>query len=382
MRYRFTVISIVAVALVAAAIVFSLNRGNEPRSERSQNELFPGGLGVVGAFTATARAGGGATIDPTALVTPSTTVHAIPTSTAVTGSTPTSAAPTLRLSSEQVAPGGLISVDVSGAAPGESFELAMSELPVGSGTTDSSGSSTVEVVAPRDLSPQTVDLTFTGAESGQGAISITISVNAPLVKAEPSASGSSGSVLVSADNFVPGEAITISVSGQTVASGIADGDGGFSVTTGLPESLLGSGANQTISADGSDGSIAMAPIDLSREALTQPTSTALSGDLGEGSGPPGQESLEPAPEPESEQRDDAGGTSLSNLPAWIYFAAGTVVGWLALLTVWVIRIDRSRDRWIAALEKETRKAGGQPSSRRIIDTADEGRDRDSSHPAA
>lgn len=373
MRYRLTVISIVAVALVAAAVVFGLNRNDDSLPERSQTELFPDGLGVVGAVTATARAGGGATIDPTALVTPSSTVEtAAPTGTAVSENTATPVPPTLRLSSDEVAPGGLVSVEISGASPDENFDLAMGTTPVGNGMADSSGNAMIEVIAPRDLPPQTIELTFTGAQSSSSAVSITISNDAPMVNVDSAQSDNGESVSIAADNFSPGESITIRISGQPIASGIADNEGSFSVTTGVPESLAANNDAQTLSAEGNGGSVAMTRVNLSQGAAVQPTATALAGDSGQdaGSVPPRQENGmgEPDAGPADEQDSDGGDVSLSNLPAWIYFAAGVLVGWLALLTLWVMRLDRSRDRWVAAMVSEIRRADEGSTSKRIAGT--------------
>lgn len=354
LRYRLTVISVVVAALVAAAVVVGLNRDEDRTPEREPNDLFSGGLGIVGALTATARAGGGGAIDPTALVTPSTMADSSPTPSPTTGPTATESPEntghiSIEVPDDDIAPGELISIEISGAAPDESLDLAISEGgSTISGVADSNGNALIQVRVPENASGQTIEIALQGSLSGAASTEITVSSIAPLVSVDPSEPAAGESVEITVENFSPGEQITITISGQPVASGVAGSDGSLRITTGIPGLPQSENGSHMVSVEGSTGTAAMTDIAPSQPQTTAPTATTAQS-------PSAQE--QPADASET-SADDNGENLLSGMPAWVYFAAGVLVGWLLLLTVWVIRIDRSRERVVASMIAEMKKFDG------------------------
>jgi hypothetical protein len=88
MRYRLTIVIVILATSGVAAAVLTLTTGENPSIERDQGQtdIFSPGLGIMAAFTATAKAGG-ATLDPTALVTPTIDSAAVSTVGAVVSDT-------------------------------------------------------------------------------------------------------------------------------------------------------------------------------------------------------------------------------------------------------------------------------------------------------
>ncbi len=349
--------------LGTAALVIALSQSDDSRPERGQNNLYSDGLGVVAAFTATARAGGGVTIDPTALATPNSTRIA-PTEPMIPDESemPVSS-PSVRVQQDEVAPGGSMLVSISGAAPNESFDIALKTVGnVASGETDAAGEATALVNVPNETAPQKTELEFTGSTSGPSSVEITISADAPVVSADPADVRGGETVEITAQNFEPGESITVELSGHPVASGIAGNDGNLSANTALPELQRDQAETLVLSAEGSTGSLAVAPVNVSEGAIAVPSATepVSSGDSNESS--PNVQDGEQMADDHAINDLQESSISLSDLPRWLYFAAGAVVGWLAVLTLWVMRLDRHRDRWVAAVIDDRKSLSQGPES--------------------
>ncbi len=350
MRYRLTVISVVVAAL-AAALVFALNRSDDSSVERGQPELFPeGSLGIVAAFTATARAGGAA-LDPTALATPSSTsVPSISTPLPETTSAPAAettdsgpaetpaTSPVLKLSSDEATAGEQISVEMSGAVPGESFEITVggTTVEVPSSTADSVGTFTIEITISEGVTGDSLELVLVGSESGVTATTINISSEKPTVGVSPEDPEPGESITLSADGFEPGEAVTITVSGEEIGSGIAGQDGSFSMTTGLPELPESADGSQTLSVESAAGSTATTE-------FSAPAGSAGSGSSGTADEPIGAAGDGKNPINSIGQPENDSPVADDPIPAWLYMVIGTIAGWILVLTVWVYRLDRDRE---------------------------------------
>ncbi len=336
MRYRLTIITVIATAVAAAALVIALNRSDGESPELSQPDLFPDGLGLVAAFTATAEAGGAA-LDPTALATPTSTSTA-PDRQPTVGSSVgpgSNESPVVQVSSENAKAGEQLSAEVSGAVPGESFEVTVNGTPVEASvaSTDSAGNATFEITLPQGVSGDSVELTVVGSESGETTVQISVSAGEPSIAVRPEDPEPGESITVNAEGFKPGEAVTISVAGEEIGSGIAGQDGSFSMTTGLPDGGQESGS-QPISVEGDAGSVASTE-------LTQPGSAGPAGSGGPSSGAPtggSEQSTGGSATPQDEPA--ATGTVI---PTWVYVVVGAMAGWLAVLTLWVYRLDRDRE---------------------------------------
>lgn len=342
MRYRLTVISVFAAALVAAALVFALNGSDGTPPERTQPELFPDGLGIVAAFTATAQAGGAA-LDPTAIATPTSTSTApeptpTPQPTVATAVPGTPGRPAVKLSSDTAEPGDGITVDVSGAVPGESFEITVGGTPVDASSlpVDATGNTKIEITVPTGVSGDSVEVMLVGSQSGANSTTISVSDGAPNIAVMPEQPGPGESITVSAEGFEPGEAVTISVAGEQVGSGFADQDGNFSMTTGLPELPTAASGPQPLSVNGDAGSVASTD-------FTVPGQPAPSGSPGSRGAPVGGSGAgEGAPgSGESPQSELSAGVGA--MPTWVYIVIGAMAGWTGILTLWVYRLDRDRD---------------------------------------
>ncbi len=364
MRYRLTVVSVFAAALAGAALLFILTRGEDSPPEHNQTELFPDGLGIVAGFTATARAGGAA-LDPTAFASPTSTSTA-PRSTTSPGDTPLpetgdAPIPVVSLSEREVMPGDTVTVQVSGASPGESFELTLgTSSVVASSIAGADGRIEIEVTVPEGLAAGSMELAYEGATSGTGSIAISVSASdsAPSMVIDPEDPAPGDSITISAENFEPGEPVTVRMSGEIVASGIAGSDGSFSVTTGLPSSTEAPGTDggpQQVSVEGRTGTVADGEINPEGPVSAQPTATKTSGSAvgGPQDGSKDARQGDPSLGGDSDEEPSSGADSSgSGLPAWLYLAIGVAAGWLGVLTLWVIHLDGSRDRQVAVLVKE------------------------------
>lgn len=349
MRYRLTAISVVVVALAAASLVFVLNRSDSPSSELTQPDLFPeGGLGLVGAFTATAEAGGAA-LDPTALAQPTSTSSALLSTPAPTDSTASAAtvasSPVLSLSSDSAQTGDQLTVEISGAVPGEAFEISVAgiAIEVSSATADATGSLKIEITVPAGASGESAELVALGSISGANSTMISISNGSASVAVNPEQPEPGESLTVSAEGFEPGEAVTVSVAGEEVGSGIAGQDGSFSMTTGLPELPESESTMQTLSVEGENGSAASAE-------FIPPVQVGGSGPTGNGGQTAGvTDGGSEQPPITDGQPDSTGGTDDGFLPTWVYIVIGAMIGWIGILTVWVYRLDRDRESQITFL---------------------------------
>ena len=395
MRYRLTIIAVVVAAIGAAVVMLILTTGEDPSVERdaTSSDVFSPELGIVAAFTATARAGGGA-LDPTALVTPTTVLAAaspvIPDPTSTKEPEPDrKPEPQLSAPTNPVSAGQSISVRLTGAAPGEQFDnLIKGESAVVSGIADETGSAVIALTVPIDIPAGTAVISFSGESSGSTSISIQISVVSPSITLSPDSPAAGDSITVVVEGLTPAEAVTVRISGELVGSAISGSDGSFSITTRVPE--LESGEH-TVSLEDESGEIATAKLMVaagSESGSANPTTTPVAtGAIGDGS-----EQTGPDPSSETDERqtggavqetpgndqsqgdqpsevgdqaagadiDSATGPDGSGLPPWLYVIIGVFTGWLGLLTVWVIRLDRSRDRRIDALTQGiTRLVGSE-----------------------
>ena len=379
MRYRLTVVTVIVAAIVAAAVLIALPKEEDPPIERDQNQtkLVPPELGIVGAITATAEAGGTA-LDPTALVTPTTLVDD-PSST----STPTTPqgerpGPLLSTVSGLVAAGDTISIQLTGAAPTELFEILINgESVLASGSADATGSAVIAGTIPDGLPAGTVAISFSGEISGSTAISIEISVAAPVMTISPDLPAVGDLITISAEGLSPGEAVMIRASGQLIASATTGVDGSFSVTAELPDLEEG---EHSVLMEGEFGETATTDLTVVAPlapAIAEPTATssasgagaadlnpdetgnASGGEPGSPGGPDQPSQVDQsgdAGEPvKDEDIDPAVASADSGLPNWLYVVIGVFAGWLGLLTVWVIRLDRSKDSGNRALALEIAK---------------------------
>lgn len=347
MRYRLTIISVIATALAAAGLVFALNQGESSAPELTQPELFPeGGLGLVGAFTATAEARGGA-LDPTSLARPTSTARPddatpVPDPTVSGSSQPaTGSSPQINLSPGQASPGDQVTVSITGAESGESFEITIDGVPVETSprSVDSSGNVQIQIKVPEGLSGDSVELVATGSASGSNSTQISITGNHARVSVDPEQPQADESITVSAEGFKAGESVTISVSGEEIGSGFAGQDGTFSMTTGLPELPAAQDEPQTLSIDGAQGSSA-------NTDFVAPRQSAGPGSSGTGNNPEsGQQSAGESTGPGDGAGNSAEAKSPTTgaVPTWVYVLIGVMAGWLGILTVWVYRLDRDRE---------------------------------------
>lgn len=387
MRYRLTIVAVIVAAIGATVALLTLTTGDDPAVERdaTSSDVFSPELGIVAAFTATARAGGAA-LDPTALVTPTTELAAAspvisePTGTNEPEPNP-KPEPLLSAPTNPVSAGQSISVRLTGAAPGEQFDILIEgESSVVSGIADETGTAVIALTVPIGTPAGTAVISFSGESSGSTSISIQISVGSPSITLSPDSPAAGDSLTVDAEGLSLVEVITVRISGELVGSAISGSDGSFSITTRLPE--LESGEHNVSLEDGS-GEIATAKLMItadSESGSANPTATPVAtGAIGDGSEPTSTD-----PNSETDERQDGGqgqqppgndqsrgdqppdagdqaaggdadsviGLDGSALSPWLYVIIGVFTGWLGLLTVWVIQIDRSRDRRIDALTDE------------------------------
>ncbi len=332
MRYRLTVVSVIAAALAAAGLVFALSQNDDGPSERSQPELFSEGLGLVGAFTATAEAGGAA-LDPTAIATPGATSSGPdPASTSERddqGADGNATSPEgAQLSTAVSAEGDRVTIELTGAAPGEAFQVTVDGSPVEApgATADSSGTAVFELSIPGG-SGNSFELVVTGPELGARSTRIDLPVTQPGIVVNPEMPEPGQSVTIDADGFQPGEKLTITFGGEDLASGIAGQDGSFSMTTGLPDLPVPSSGMDGLRVEGDRGS--MATTDFSVPA--NPSAGGPPESVGGGQ----SATVSETPEQEPVVAD--------SIPSWIYIAIGAIAAWLAILTLWVYRLDRDRE---------------------------------------
>jgi hypothetical protein len=361
----------IVAGLAAGAVVFAISQGDDPTTEPDQppTEFFSGGLGIVAAITATAEAGGVA-LDPTALVSP--TVLADEVSASAIAVPPTSAPaptqrpnPTLSTAAGPVSPGETISIRVDGAAPNDQFEISINGEPVSTSgnpteTADPNGTANVLITVPESTSTGTIEIVFSGGQSGTATTSLEISVTAPLVTVDPQSPVAGESVTVSADELTPGMMVTVRIGGQMVGSAVSGNDGSFSITTRVPE--LEQGAH-SISLEGQSGQLASSELTIAPDTpvvggIAQPTASpqvtgqqANGADSQDGTNSENQQSAD-STGPGADDGSSTSNSLASELPIWLYLVIGAVAGWLGLLTIWVVRLDRRRDSHVDALVQE------------------------------
>ena len=362
--YRISIVVAIAVLVALAAFQFGRTRSNEAETEDGGESEFYSELGIVGAITATARAGGA--LDPTALVTPTSEPTATvgselqPTSTPVEP-TPVPLPPQLRVSSDEVAPGETFDLDVDGAEPGELFEVTMNGgAPLATATADENGSAKIELTVPEDEEPGNASVRFSGAESASTSVPITVYLDIPEALVEPRESPAGESVTVSGRKFEPSESVSISVDGELIGSAIAGSDGSLSVTTQLPEEL--EEGEHDVELEGSLGSRASAPVNIVPEPLTG-AGADVTATIGPVQSPPagtpaattGAPTAAASPSPVAttdpttlagqsgaipESSDGLGGPTDDgglSFETWVYVAMAALSGWLLALTLLIIR---------------------------------------------
>ena len=339
MRTRLFILLLVVAGIAGAAVLVVMFASNSvaPQRDRPTTDIYSDGVGLIGAMTATAEALG-TSLDPTALAESSV----VPIAGAVTPvapvPTPTPRIPVLATRGE-ARPGGSMTISITGTAPGETFQLLINGSPVSSPrTADATGTAVVEIQLQNDIAAGNADLAFTGQQSGTVSISFTVTVPEPQVSIKPEQVSGGSAVTLTAEDFRPSETITVTIDGQVIGSAVSAQDGSFSITTKVPE--LQDGQHQ-VKFEGDAGS------DLTQQ-MEFKTAPAGTGQGGTGTGTGGPSS------PGGDAVTDGGtGNGNSGVPSWLYFAAGAFTAWLAVLTLWVIRIDRSRavtgDRMLARL---------------------------------
>ncbi len=328
MRTRLLILLVVVAAIAGAAVLVVMFASDSiaPQRERSSTDIYSDGVGLIGALTATAEALG-TSLDPTALASSSVVPIAGDVTPLAPVPTPTPRIPVLSTSGEAL-PGANMTVAITGAAPGESFQLLLNGQPLSSShASDHSGAAVVEIELPNNLSAGNSNLTFAGQQSGTVSISISITVQEPQVNIRPEDIAGGSTVTLDATDFRPSETITVTIDGEAIGSAVSADDGSFSITTQVPDLPDGQHA---VKFEGDAGSELTQQMEF-KAALAG----AGQGGAGAGSGKPdGTGSDAPA-------GGDAGIDS-AGIPSRLYFAAGAFTAWLAVLTLWVIRIDRTR----------------------------------------
>jgi hypothetical protein len=158
------------------------------------------------------------------------------------------------MASGPVSAGQPVSIELTGAAPAERFEILINGMSVlAAGTVDETGSAAFSVAIPEGLPDDMVEISFSGEISGTTSLPIHISRPAPVVTISPESPPAGGSITVSVKGFGPGETITIRISGKIVGSAVTRGNGSFSITTRLPELEQG---EYDVSLEGGSGEIA------------------------------------------------------------------------------------------------------------------------------
>ena len=339
MQYRITITLVVAIVITGAVLLLTLNNRQGASTEpggSSRTEL-PGELGIVAAMTATAVTRQ-ASLDPTAITSPDILETHVP----AVGSTPTPESGSLpglvlTLSNSTLTPGSSFSLEITGAHPGESFNVSLAGTTLfASGVADQTGAASIEAAFPPNTPPGEYSLAVSGSESAPASISITISQSGPAVSISPEKPAGGETVRIDGSGFAPSEMVSARVEDEPVGSAVAGSDGAFSISTRLPELEAG---DQSLFLEGSSGSSASVQMNTAGSVGAGARPVAAATPITD----PGDTDSEDKPfEPIELQEPPAEESPLS--PGWVYAAAGAVAAWLAVLTVWVYRLDRSRDR--------------------------------------
>jgi hypothetical protein len=173
----------------------------------------------------------------------------------------------LTLSVTSVVASGSLQVSGSAFRPSEPVQITIPGHVLATATANAQGAFTaVTVTLPASVGPGAHTISANGMHSQKTAgAGVTVIARSASLSASPSAFASGTPVRIEGSNFLPGERVTLSISGNSFAVALAGGNGSFVLTVSLP-AHLNPGSHQIMASGMTSSSVALVSVRITAPA--------------------------------------------------------------------------------------------------------------------